>query len=92
MGLNEREFPRPEPLSPVDRARRELDCESIFEEMGQVHHQADLVQIFAEIGDWRGIKRQLAFLARCVERAGTTVIEAEKGEGAAQTSDQEAGR
>jgi hypothetical protein len=53
----------------VKRARRALLLDSIYEQMQAAHHQADLVMLFAETGDHRGINRQLTFLTEAVVRA-----------------------
>jgi hypothetical protein len=53
----------------VKRDRRALLLDSIYEQMQAAHHQADLVMLFAETGDRRGINRQLTFLVEAVQRA-----------------------
>ena len=52
-----------------DSATQGLLLDSIFENMAGAHHQADLVQLFTEVGDVRGVHRQLTFLVEYVQRA-----------------------
>jgi hypothetical protein len=69
----------------VKRAKRALLFDGIFEQMQAAHHQADLVMLFAEIDDHRGVNRQLTFLVEAVQRAvlSSADLSALKSEGAA---------
>jgi hypothetical protein len=46
-----------------------LLLDSVYEQMQAVHHQADLIILFAQTDDHRGVNRQLTFLVECVQRA-----------------------
>jgi hypothetical protein len=51
MGLTEREFPRPSPLSPVEQANQKLRLEAMVESLTICIHYAEMVSWHADFGD-----------------------------------------
>lgn len=53
----------------VCRTKCALLLDDVYEQMQAVHHQADLVMLFAKTDDQRGVNRQLTLLVECIQRA-----------------------